>query len=139
MLKSPFTLAATACLLAPMFALANIISPLPANRADLDSLRWQKRPVLVFAPSTEDAHYRQQMALFEKAKNGLLARDIVVLTDTHPAASGKLRSKIDPKGFEVILVGKDGGIKLRQTRPLTPDALFATIDRMPMRRAEMSR
>jgi hypothetical protein len=36
-----------------------------------------------------------------------------------------------------VLIGKDGGEKLRRTTPLSPEELFAIVDAMPMRRAEM--
>ena len=39
--------------------------------------------------------------------------------------------------FEVILIGLDGGEKLRQTKVLETDKLFAIIDGMPMRRSEI--
>jgi len=34
-----------------------------------------------------------------------------------------------------VLVGKDGGMKLRETRPVSAEALLLLIDRMPMRQA----
>jgi hypothetical protein len=39
--------------------------------------------------------------------------------------------------FSAVLIGKDGGVKLRQTKPITSALLFATIDAMPMRQQEM--
>ena len=41
--------------------------------------------------------------------------------------------------LEVILIGLDGGIKMRQAEFLSCKNLFAIIDGMPMRRAEMNR
>jgi hypothetical protein len=38
----------------------------------------------------------------------------------------------------VRLVGKDGGVKLDQSGPISAQALFALIDAMPMRKAEIS-
>ena len=35
----------------------------------------------------------------------------------------------------VVLIGKDGGEKLRQTSLLQPERLFQVVDSMPMRRA----
>ena len=40
--------------------------------------------------------------------------------------------------FQAILVGKDGTEKLRSDAPLSADELFAVIDAMPMRQAEMT-
>jgi len=39
--------------------------------------------------------------------------------------------------FAVILIGKDGTKKLRQSSPLETDTLFSVIDAMPMRQREM--
>ena len=45
---------------------------------------------------------------------------------------------LDPNtGFEIILIGLDGGIKLRQGQILTQQALFNRIDSMPMRSSEL--
>ena len=43
---------------------------------------------------------------------------------------------VQPGGFKLVLVGKDGGVKLEQDSVLSPDELFAVIDRMPMRMRE---
>lgn len=40
-------------------------------------------------------------------------------------------------GFEALLVGRDGGVKLRSSRPIVSSELFARIDEMPMRRREL--
>ena len=36
-----------------------------------------------------------------------------------------------------MLIGKDGGVKLRQEEPISVADLFALIDSMPMRKQEM--
>ena len=41
------------------------------------------------------------------------------------------------KAFSVVLIGKDAQEKLRRTSPLAPNELFAIVDAMPMRQAEM--
>jgi len=103
--------------------------------ANLDGYRWQHRPVVIFAPSAQDPAYLEQMAMLQKSQAELAERDIVVLSDTSPAANGKLRSQLQPQGFELVLVGKDGGMKLRETTPLSSEVLLSTIDKMPMRKA----
>ncbi|MGR3370307.1 MAG: DUF4174 domain-containing protein [Sagittula sp.] len=110
---------------------------LSPDREDLEAYRWSVRPVLVFAPDSDDAQYTEQIALLRAAEAGLAERDIVVLTDTAPDEKGRLRAALAVDGFEVLLVGKDGGVKLRQETPLSVDDLFATIDAMPMRQREM--
>ena len=48
----------------------------------------------------------------------------------------RLRSDERPD-FEVVLIGKDGGIKARTDNPNALEDLLALIDTMPMRRTEM--
>ena len=110
---------------------------LPPEAANLEQYQWRSRPVVIFAPSEKDADYVRQIAMLEKSKADLENRDIIVLSDTTPAASGQLRTQFKPEGFEVILVGKDGGVKIRQKTPLTSEDLLSTIDRMPMRKANL--
>ena len=46
-----------------------------------------------------------------------------------------LRRRFDvaPGSFAVILIGKDGGVKLRKTEPVKRQELYGLIDQMPMR------
>ncbi|MCA0996370.1 DUF4174 domain-containing protein [Alloyangia pacifica] len=145
MLRRPFPLtavglAAAATLVAPIAgqAAGEIFRPLPAEQRDLQDMRWDKRPVLLFAPSESDATYSQQMALFRQAEAELRDRDIVVLSDLRPDQPSPLRQGFSPGGFKLVLVGKDGGVKLEEDAVLSPEQLFAVIDRMPMRRNEMN-
>lgn len=43
----------------------------------------------------------------------------------------------DNRGFEIILIGLDGGVKKRETEVFKIDDIFNLIDGMPMRRAEI--
>lgn len=114
----------------------SLFRPLAPDTADLNQYRWHNRPVVIFAPSAKDADYIQQIAILNHNQAELAERDIIVLSDTSPAAHGQLRSQLKPQGFAVVLVGKDGGMKLRDTTPLSAEVLLSTIDRMPMRKAE---
>ena len=125
-----------------------------ANANPLAAYRWQNRPLIVFAPASDDARLAEQMRALNDARAGLKDRDQVVLVVTsegiEPAlgpdpdgasaeAATALRERfgIGPNDFAVILVGKDGTEKLRETEPLSTESLFGTIDAMPMRRREM--
>ena len=110
---------------------------LAPDMATLERYRWQARPVLIFAPSPEDPSYRAATAQLTALRDGLAERDIVVLVDTDPDAGGALRNRLGAEGFEMLLVGKDGGVKMRAGEVIAPETLFATIDRMPMRQREM--
>nr|WP_246617159.1 DUF4174 domain-containing protein [Sphingomonas yunnanensis] len=45
------------------------------------------------------------------------------------------RYTLPRRGFTVVLIGKDGGVKPRQSRPVAATVLEETIDAIPMRRA----
>ncbi|MCA0919524.1 DUF4174 domain-containing protein [Pseudooceanicola nanhaiensis] len=104
---------------------------------DLDSFLWEKRPVVVFADTPNDPQYRRQIENLEERPAELLDRDVIVLTDTDPAASGPLRRKLRPRGFNVVLIDKNGQVTLRKPQPLTVRELSATIDKTPLRRQEL--
>lgn len=110
---------------------------LPATMADLGEFQWKKRPVVVFADSENDPAFIEQIALLEARRDELLERDVVVLTDTDPAARHPIRLKLRPRGFMLTLVGKDGGVKLRKPFPWDVREISRSIDKMPMRQREI--
>jgi hypothetical protein len=115
----------------------SLFRSLTPETANLNPYKWHYRPLVIFAPSETDADYVQQMSILEKSKAELAERDIMVLSDTSPTSKGQLRSQLNPQGFEVVLVGKDGGMKLRQQTPLSLETLLSTVDSMPMRKAHL--
>ena len=94
--------------------------------------------MLIFAPSRDDPAYSRQMELLRAQVDALAERDIVVLSDLDADTPSPLRQGFQPGGFRIVLVGKDGGIKLEQEEVLDPETLFSLIDGMPMRRNEMA-
>ncbi|NNK16677.1 MAG: DUF4174 domain-containing protein [Sulfitobacter sp.] len=108
-----------------------------ADMADLSEFRWKKRPVLVFADSEDDPAYIEQLELLGQRPEALLERDVIVLTDTDPEARSPLRLKMRPRGFMLVLVGKDGGVKLRKPFPWDVREITRSIDKMPMRQREI--
>ncbi len=101
---------------------------------------WQNRVVILVHNDQESKPFKQQLRSFSSEKTAMEDRDMVVLT---PKAQYKhkildeLRVAKDFQG--VLLVGKDGGIKLKKDFPVLPETLFALVDTMPMRQAEMKR
>ncbi|MEN8894442.1 DUF4174 domain-containing protein [Planktotalea arctica] len=104
---------------------------------NLNDFLWTARPVVVFADSAEDPRFAQQMLLFEGAAKELRERDVVILTDTDPSMSGALRKALRPRGFMLVLIGKDGGIKLRKASPWDVRELTRVIDKTPSRQREV--
>lgn len=103
----------------------------------LDELRWLKRVVAVFADSPNDPNFRRQMAALQDRPAELAVRDVVVVTDTDPAAQSALRQTFRPRGFMMVLIGKDGQIKLRKPQPWDVREISRAIDKTPLRQQEL--
>lgn len=87
----------------------------------------------------------------QEYKTGFADRDLVlvqVLTQGNSYANEqqidessttKLRDRfnVGKDDFRVFLIGKDGGVKRRDTVPIQATTIFAEIDAMPMRQQEI--
>ena len=102
----------------------------------LDDLLWVARPLVIFADTDRDPRYIQQMRRIEAGMEELSERQVVVLTDTDPAAVGPLRRALRPRGFGVVLIDIDGRVALRRPAPMQVREISGLIDRMPSRRDE---
>ena len=134
--------------------------PMGFAQQTLASLKDTHRVLLVFAPSDHDPRYLQQMQMLDHHSAEIEERDLVlipVVTEAGPQITpetlrvirgpglsareqmlARHRLKIAQEAFVVILLGKDGGEKLRVTAPVSIDRLKRTIDAMPRRRDEMT-
>ncbi|TNJ48244.1 DUF4174 domain-containing protein [Phaeobacter sp. B1627] len=104
---------------------------------DIAEYRWTHRPVVVFADSPADPRFREQVDELLKDVPALMTRDVIVFVDTDPERKSALRTKLRPRGFMLVLLGKDGGVKLRKPLPWSVRELSRTIDKMPMRLREV--
>lgn len=114
---------------------------------------WENRVILLFAPDFENKELKQQLGFFQNDKKGMEDRKLIVyqitptevkkdgtdLNQKNEIVSSFEKFKVDKKGFTFILIGLDGGEKMRNSDPVSVEKLFSKIDRMPMRRAEMRR
>lgn len=103
----------------------------------LSDLQWTARPIVVFANSPRDPAFVDQMAEIERGLSDLAERDVILITDTDPESDSALRRQLRPRGFMLVLIGKDGQVKLRKPLPWTVRELSRSIDKMPMRQREM--
>ena len=110
---------------------------LPGDAVDLEDLIWTKRPVIVFADSPNDPRFIQQMEFIEERLEDLNDRDVIVLTDTARGEDTALRLKLRPRGFMLVMIGKDGGVYLRKPLPWDVREISRVIDKMPMRQQEI--
>lgn len=116
----------------------------------MDAFMWLNRPLLVFAPAESDPIIAEQRSALAGRSAELRDRDMIVIeiagdrvtidgADTRTMTAAALRDRygVGRGAALVLLVGKDGGVKMRRSRALLPRDLFDTIDAMPMRRREM--
>ena len=132
-----------------------LLSALPllaqASEDPLQAERWKTRPLIVLAASADDPLLaRVQAALREPAnREAFVERDMVLYTvvgqqgrrneqPLETIATKRLLLALDAGNArpQVILVGKDGGKKIQQGADADLQAIFRTIDRMPMRQNE---
>jgi len=104
---------------------------------EIGEYRWTHRPVVVFADSPADPRFQEQVDEFLQDIPALMTRDVLVFVDTDPEAESALRKKLRPRGFMLVLIGKDGGVKLRKPLPWSVRELSRTIDKIPMRQREI--
>lgn len=131
----------------------------PPVTVTLETMRDHARPLLVFAPTDKDPRFLEQVHRFAAAGDAMGEREVILVPlnarpeaaswgavpNTHPlgrmsseaAAEARRLFNIEPGAFTVLLLGKDGGEKLRSHTPVTARRLLQTIDSMPMRQQEI--
>jgi hypothetical protein len=131
-----------------VFALSGVAQVTGLTR--LKDLKDRARPLLIFAPKPDDPQLQIQVRTLNEHAAETHDRDLVPialpynnpsptpaqLTPTD-AEAARRHFHVNPGDFAVILIGKDGGSKLRSDKPLTMEKLNETIDAMPMRQDEM--
>lgn len=128
-----------------------------AQTLNLESHRWQDRVIVLFSQSDQQGLLqKQQDLLYHGTKEASLKKEeleernlkIYQLIGQEVISPEGKKTKINQldtrKAFKLkasefafLLIGKDGGVKLRSYDLVSTDELFAIIDAMPMRRSEM--
>ena len=114
-----------------------MFAPIDAADVTLEELQWVARPVVVFADTPADGRFQRQMTLLAARPEVLADRDVVVIVDTDPEANSEIRKTLRPRGFSLVLIGKDGMVKQRKPNPWDVRELSRAIDKMPMRQQEI--
>lgn len=116
------------------FELPRVVS---GETADLNEFLWVNRPLIIFADTPADPRFVQQMEYIEARLDDLAERDVIVLTDTNPKGESALRKELRPRGFMLVLIGKDGRKYLRKPFPWKVREITRTIDKLPTRQQEI--
>lgn len=120
-------------------ALAALVVPAAATDP-LAASRGRARVLLVFAPTASDPSLAEQRATFAGMREGARERDLVLVEaigSTEVTRPWRATFGVSSEAFAVVLIGKDGGAKLRSATVLDPARLFQAIDAMPMRQEEL--
>jgi len=118
---------------------------------DLEDYRWKNRIILVFAPSAAHHGYRFLNREIQTQRAEIIDRDLRIFhileegesrleeSSLDSGSVDSLRDRFSPHRGQltVVLIGKDGGEKLRQVDWVNLEEIFALIDTMPMRKEEM--
>jgi hypothetical protein len=118
---------------------------------DLSQYQWKNRLFLIFASQEGEPAYKTLKAETEAQAEGVRERDLLVGEVLEKGPSYFAGVPIEPQTaedlhrrfsvrqgrFTVLLIGKDGEVKMRRESPTGLTEIFALIDAMPMRRQEM--
>jgi len=122
-----------------------------AMALDLDQFQWKNRLLFLFAPNRNHPLFEALLKSLAAQKTEAADRYLVVfeILESDPssmnskylaseaALSLRKRYKVNQGEFAVLLVDKDGGIKLNRQNETRLEDIFTLIDTMPMRQEEM--
>lgn len=117
---------------------------------NLSDYKWENRLIVLVDTGLKTNAMRSQLKILEAEADELKERDLLLFQltpKTLVSPNGKeimlstteiyrsLSIPIDFKG--IILIGKDGGVKLKKPFEVPAADIFAVIDGMPMRKSEI--
>ena len=122
-----------------------------AQSLDFSEFQWKNRLLILFAPNRNHPLFDAFRKSLAASQSEAADRDLVIFEIIESAASSmnnesidsdtarSLREKYDVQrgAFTVILIGKDGGVKLKRRDQAELREIFDLIDSMPMRQEEM--
>jgi hypothetical protein len=118
----------------------------------LDDFKWKKRLLIIYTNEYTQALLESQIQNIKGELKEYQERDLLVLileeesvnilddNHSHSLDYLKVMNRLNissEDGYQNLLIGKDGGIKLRKENLISNKELFNIIDAMPMRKREM--
>lgn len=110
---------------------------------NLDDFQWKYRILILADTDVKQKELKTAYNLLKTKKKEWKERNLIVLFLNDERLFNTKQETVGhnlnlPKNYRgYLLIGKDGGIKMREAYPLEPKKIFDRIDAMPMRRAEM--
>ena len=118
---------------------------------DLEQFQWKNRLLFLFAPDDENPIFKKFQNEIKLQTAEVEDRDLVVFEvlekgpsrvnrtqlERQVADSMRNRFNVPRHKFTLILIGKDGGTKLKRHAQTNLKEVFELIDAMPMRQKEM--
>lgn len=122
----------------------------PVEKTPSD-FQWENRILIVIANQESDILVTEQVSNFEGSEEGFRDRDLITFflfkngasrlneQPLHPTSAEDILEQFGSgqPDFRLLLIGKDGGVKLQKDSPVTVEDIFGLIDSMPMRQREM--
>ncbi|WP_340153321.1 DUF4174 domain-containing protein [uncultured Marivirga sp.] len=123
-----------------------------AQNTRLDDFQWENRLLIIYTRDVKSSQLDNQLAEIIRNNEGYNVRDLKVILLRDRQVKVWNSEKDNALNFDQtmkelnidqsilyynLLIGKDGGVKLRSISPITNKKLFETIDAMPMRQREM--
>lgn len=128
-----------------------ILDPKHTIPMDFEQFQWKNRLLFLFSPDDSHPIFRNLQSEINTQKAEVEDRDLLVFEvltkgssrmntvqlDRQVADSIRNRFSAPRHTFTLVLVGKDGDVKMRRHDQVKLKEVFALIDSMPMRQNEM--
>jgi hypothetical protein len=97
------------------------------------------RRILIFAPDSSNVSFKNQNRIFQTENSACVERDIIVESYIFKGKGVHFFNKyqVSKSDFTLLLIGKDGFVKLRSKEVIAAKRIYALVDAMPMRKDEM--
>ena len=114
------------------------------NSSPLDKYLWKNRVVVTFSPSKNNTERNYFVNSINRNLCKFNSRNIIHIDFIFKENDQEIENfessfeniSLSSSEFRLILIGKDGGIKLN-SRKISLEEMFSLIDTMPMRQEEM--
>lgn len=116
-----------------------------ANGQAFEELQWEKRVIVISDLENDIPRRNEQLETLLSDRDALVERDLIILVyngksfldeEEKPASySSPYISRMNYQGL--LLIGKDGGLKMKKPFLVRSEEVFTLIDGMPMRKVEI--